>query len=184
MTLAQVLQQLDDYDDELMIWVRAQTKADLTADTEAIVAPELEDGVVWWEERGLSYVLEVGLAKDAIRVWQQDHAKAEPSAAQRCAAVIHYAVNDAFLEDDGGPADGPEVEGSATTSMGQQARRRLPWGRGGRPPADRGRPRANVAPGCGHGSQLGRCVRARPRSPSLVAACPRTRQFRSATHAR
>jgi hypothetical protein len=118
MTLAQVLQQLDDYDEELMIWARVRTKADLTADTEAIVAPGLEDGVVWWEVRGLSYVLEVELAKDAIRVWRQDHANVEPSAAQRCAAVIHYAVNDAFLEDDGGPADGPEVEGSATTEHG------------------------------------------------------------------
>jgi hypothetical protein len=46
------------------------------------------------------YVLEVDLAKDAIRVWRQDHDGAEPSAAQRCAAVMYYAVHDAFLEED------------------------------------------------------------------------------------
>ena len=108
MTLAQVVQQLDGYDDELMIWARVRTKADLTPDTEAVVAPELEDGGVRWEERGLLYVLEVDLAKEAIGQWRNG---AEPSAAQRCAAVIHYAVNDAYLEvEPDEPADGSEGE--------------------------------------------------------------------------
>jgi hypothetical protein len=98
MTLRQVVQRLDSYNDELMIWARVQTKDDLTPDTEAAVASAREDDSSWWEERGLSYVLEVDLAKDAIRVWRQGHDGAEPSAAERCAAVIHYAVNDAFLE--------------------------------------------------------------------------------------
>ena len=52
----------------------------------------------WWG-CGLSYVLEVELAKEAIRVWREHRAGAEPSSAQRYAAVIYYAVNDAFLED-------------------------------------------------------------------------------------
>jgi hypothetical protein len=43
-------------------------------------------------------VLELDVAKEAIEVWRQDRDGAEPSAAERCAAVIHYAVNDAFLE--------------------------------------------------------------------------------------
>jgi hypothetical protein len=38
------------------------------------------------------------VAKEAIEVWRQDRDGAEPSAAERCAAVIHYAANDAFLE--------------------------------------------------------------------------------------
>lgn len=60
LTLAQVVQQLDGYDDELMIWAPARTDlADLTPDTEAVVAPQLEDDGVWWAERGLSYVLEM-----------------------------------------------------------------------------------------------------------------------------
>ena len=105
--LAQVIERLDDYDDELMIWARVRPDlADLVPDTEAVVAPALEDDSTWWEERGLSYVLEVDLAKDAIRVWRQDHDGAEPSAAQRCAAVIYYAVNDADLEEDAEPAEG------------------------------------------------------------------------------
>jgi hypothetical protein len=84
-----------------MIWARARTDlADLTPDSEAVVAPQLEDDGVWWAERGLSYVLEVELAKEAIQVWRQWRDGAEPSAAQRCAAVIHYAVNDAYLEID------------------------------------------------------------------------------------
>lgn len=113
MTLRQVVQQLDSYNDELMIWARVQTKDDLTPDTQAVVAPAFQDDSTWWEERGLSYVLEVDMAKDAIRVWRQDRDGAEPSAAERCAAVIHYAVNDAFLEVDADrPAAGPE-DGSA-----------------------------------------------------------------------
>jgi hypothetical protein len=117
LTLAQVVQGLDGYDDELMIWARARTDlADLAPDTEAVVAPELEDGRVWWEERGLSYVLEVELAKEAIQVWCQWRDGAEPSAAQRCAAIIHYAVNDAYLEvgaDE--PGDGVQGGGSGTS---------------------------------------------------------------------
>jgi hypothetical protein len=109
MTLAQVTERLDDYDDQLMIWARARGRADLTPDTEAVVAPELEDGGVWWNERGLMYVLEVDLAKDAIRVWRQDHGGAEPSAAQRCTAVLYYAVNDAFLKENGSPM-GPDLK--------------------------------------------------------------------------
>jgi glutamine---fructose-6-phosphate transaminase (isomerizing) len=73
-------------------------RLDLTPDTEAVVAPARQDDSTWWEERWLSYVLEVDVAKEAIEVWRQDHDGAEPSAAERCAAVIHYAVNDAFLE--------------------------------------------------------------------------------------
>ena len=106
MSLAQVIERLDDYDDELTIWARASDGANLTPETEAVVAPELADGGVWWKERGLLYVLEVDLAKDAIRVWRQDHDGVEPTAAQRWAAVIYYAVHDAFLEEDDGSADG------------------------------------------------------------------------------
>jgi hypothetical protein len=63
--LAQIVQQLDGYDDELMIWARARTDlADLTPDSEAVVAPQLKDDRVWWAERGLSYVLEVELARE------------------------------------------------------------------------------------------------------------------------
>jgi hypothetical protein len=117
LTLAQVVQQLDGYDDELMIWARARTDlADLTPDTEAVVAPQLEDDGVGWAERGLSYVLEVELAKEAIEVWRQWRDGAEPSAAQRCAAVIHYAVNDAYLEvDTDEPGDGLQGGGSGAS---------------------------------------------------------------------
>jgi hypothetical protein len=117
LTLIQVVQQLDCYDDGLLIWARARTDlADLTPDCEALVAPGLEDDGVWWQERGLSYVLEVELAKEAIQVWRQWRDGAEPSAAQRCATVIHYALNDAYLEPDADkPADGPQGGGSGTS---------------------------------------------------------------------
>ena len=117
LTLAQIVQQLDGYDDELMIWARARTDlVDLAPDSEALVAPQLEDGGVRWEERGLSYVLEVELAKEAIQVWRQWRHGAEPSTAQRCAAVIHYAVNDAYLEIDADePGDGVQGGGSGAS---------------------------------------------------------------------
>jgi hypothetical protein len=43
MTLRQVVQWLDSYNDELMIWTRVQTKDDLSPDTEAVVAPARQD---------------------------------------------------------------------------------------------------------------------------------------------
>lgn len=111
MTLRQVIQRLDSYDDELMNLGTGPDQG--RPDTEAVVAPALQDDSTWWEERGLSYVLEVDVAKEAIEVWWQDHDGAEPSAAERCAAVIHYAVNDAFLEVDGHEAAAGPEDGSA-----------------------------------------------------------------------
>jgi hypothetical protein len=110
MTLRQVVQRLDSYNDELMIWARVQTKDDLTPDTQAVVAPARQDDSTWWEERGLSYVLEVDVAKEAIEVWRQDRDGAEPSAAERCAAVIHTtpSTTPSWRVDADRPAAGPE----------------------------------------------------------------------------
>jgi hypothetical protein len=61
------------------------------------VATEGEDGSPPPSAEGLRYFLEVSIAKDAIRVWQQWRDGAVPSLDEKVAAVVYYAVNDAFL---------------------------------------------------------------------------------------
>ena len=113
MTLRQVVQRLDSYNDELMIWARVQTKDDLTPDTEAVVAPARQDDSTWWEERGLSYVLEVDVAKEAIEVWRQDRDGAEhrPRSAARRSSTTP-STTPSWRVDADRPATGPE-DGSA-----------------------------------------------------------------------
>jgi hypothetical protein len=98
LTLAQIVQQLDGYDDESLIWARARTDlADLTPDTEAVVAPELENGGVWWEERGLSYVLEVGWPRRRSRSGGSgvtELSRRPPSAARRSSTTPSHRERD------------------------------------------------------------------------------------------
>jgi hypothetical protein len=98
MTLAEVLQDLDAYHNDLTIWAPVRTDlADLTGDTPVVVEHGPQDGATSWRERGLSYVLEVNLAKEVLNVWRQWRNGATPTVGQMCQAVIHYAKNDAFL---------------------------------------------------------------------------------------
>jgi hypothetical protein len=98
MTLAEALQNLDSYPDDLTIWAPVRTDlADLTADTPVVVEHGPQDGSTSWRERGLSYVLEVDIAKDVLKVWGQWRGGTTPTVPQMCQAVIHYAKNDAFL---------------------------------------------------------------------------------------
>ena len=64
----------------------------------------------------MSYLLEVFLAKEVVEAWSGGRGGYQPAVKEKCAAVIHYAVNDAFLEVDGhdtaaGPKDGSARSG-------------------------------------------------------------------------
>lgn len=58
---------------------------------------EPEDGSTPREALGMAYLLEVDLAKEAIRVWSQWRNGATPTSEDRVAAVVHYAIHDAYL---------------------------------------------------------------------------------------
>lgn len=62
-----------------------------TAQSEAVVA--IEDH----PPTDLAYMLEVGLAREAIQVWSEWRQGASPSPQEACAAVVFYAEHDAYL---------------------------------------------------------------------------------------
>jgi hypothetical protein len=45
----------------------------------------------------MAYLLEVGLAKEAIRVWSEWRNGATPTSEDRVAAVVYYATHDAYM---------------------------------------------------------------------------------------
>jgi hypothetical protein len=45
----------------------------------------------------MAYLLEVDLAKEAIRVWSEWRNGAAPTSEEQVAAVVHYAAHDAYL---------------------------------------------------------------------------------------
>jgi len=91
-TLSDVVDRLDGLDDEDTIYVQEATPS-----AAALVAREPDDGTIPQNAVGLTYFLEVNLAKDAVRVWREWRGGAIPTLDDKLAAVIHYAANDSFL---------------------------------------------------------------------------------------
>jgi hypothetical protein len=46
---------------------------------------------------GLTYLLEVYLAKEAVEVWSQWRQGRQPSLVEKCKAIIWYAEHDAYM---------------------------------------------------------------------------------------
>ena len=86
-SLTDVVQHLGSLDDDHAIYVADQSP---TADTPAYV------GLEGSEPAGWSYLLEVDLAREVLDVWRNWHGH-EPSREDAVAAVIYYAMNDAYV---------------------------------------------------------------------------------------
>ena len=97
MTLADLMEQLDSLDDDLTIY--AEKNPDWSVNSLAVVLPEPDEGGVPDEARGMSYLLEVFLAKEVVEVWSGGRAGRKPTVRDKCEAVIHYAEHDAYLPD-------------------------------------------------------------------------------------
>jgi hypothetical protein len=89
-SIGQLISRLDAIDDDLTVYVRS---GDVVSPETPI---ELIDEEVQSPSDGTSYLLEVGIMKDAIRVWKVWRGGAEPSISQACEAVVYYASYDAF----------------------------------------------------------------------------------------
>lgn len=63
-----------------------------SAEAEAYLVSDEDDA-----PDGSVYLLEVGLAREAIAVWSQWRKPRTPSPEDACEAVIYYASNDAYL---------------------------------------------------------------------------------------
>jgi len=87
MTLRDVIERLDEFDDDQAIFAEsaAPTARALVEAEDASVTPELP------------YLLEVSLAREAIDVWQAWRPGRAPTLEDRLEAVVYYAENDAWL---------------------------------------------------------------------------------------
>jgi hypothetical protein len=95
-TLGDVLEGLSAFDETLTIYAEKPW----SCDSVAAVAPEGDR-----LSSGLSYLLEVSLAREVIETWTKWRSGRIPDRQQMCAAVVHYAIRDAFLEPEDGNVD-------------------------------------------------------------------------------
>lgn len=89
-TLRDVIARLDNFSDDETIHAESTAAA-----ARAVVATEPCDGST--PEAGLRYLLEVDLAREALKVWCDWRPGRTPSLDDRLAAVTYYAEHDAWL---------------------------------------------------------------------------------------
>ncbi len=94
MNMRQALESLDGFDGEQTIYVRHGGPID--AESEVVVDYYSDDGEPPASAAGMDYLLEVSLARDALRVWSEWREGRSPSMEEQIDAVVYYAENDAF----------------------------------------------------------------------------------------
>jgi hypothetical protein len=93
-TLADVLDRISEYENDLVIFAEAQpawsehSSASMLPVSSDIPAPE--------EIAGMRYLVEVGLAKEVIRIWSAWREGKLPTQREKCDAVIFYADYDSY----------------------------------------------------------------------------------------
>jgi hypothetical protein len=97
MTLGEILDSLDSLDEDLTIY--APETRPLTAESPAVLAMEPDDGSQPPEAVGLTYLIEVYLAKEALDSWSEWRGGRVPTTSQRVEAIAYFADNDAYLVD-------------------------------------------------------------------------------------
>jgi hypothetical protein len=95
MTLEQVLERLDEFDDESLIF--AEKNPTWTPSSRAAVIPFPDDENVPHEPEGMEYLLEVFLAKEVLQVWSEWRGGRIPTAGEKIAALEHYHNCDSYL---------------------------------------------------------------------------------------
>ena len=98
-TLGEILDSLSTLDEDLTFY--APEARPLTAESRAVAAMEPDDGSEPPEAVGLTYLIEVYLAKEALDSWSEWRGGHVPTTAQRVEAIAYYADNDAYLVDGG-----------------------------------------------------------------------------------
>ena len=92
MRLRDVVARLDDFGDHETIYAESAA-----GEARALVAAEPDDGSVPAGAEGLSYLLEVDAAREAIAVWRAWRPGRTPTLDEKVAAVAYYALNDGWL---------------------------------------------------------------------------------------
>jgi hypothetical protein len=91
-TLREVVARLQEFPDDETIYAESAGPA-----ARAVVAAEPRDGSVPPAAAGLTYLLEVDAAREAIDVWRAWRPGRAPTLDDQVAAVTYYAANDAWL---------------------------------------------------------------------------------------
>lgn len=92
MSLLKIVQELDLLDKEGTIYATEPW----AINSQAVVLREPESGILppEFEQIGLKYFIEVFIANDFLKQWEQQ-LKTAPTLEQKCLRLIHYAINDA-----------------------------------------------------------------------------------------
>lgn len=88
--LADVLRDIDEIDGDLTLYVEEGRPVGPST-LIALIDEELAD-----PPQGLSYLLEVHLVRDVLRVWKSWRDGREPDIEEACSAISFYAVHDAY----------------------------------------------------------------------------------------
>jgi hypothetical protein len=102
MTLGALLDRVDELGEDSTIYARRPW----TCESEAFATSENDVDLVELARTGVAYLLEVSIAREVIDVWRSWRAGSSPTSLDRCMAVIHYALHDAYLPADGTPRTG------------------------------------------------------------------------------
>ena len=92
MTLREVVARLDEFADDETIYSESASP-----EAHAVVATERGGGSVPPTAAGLTHLLEVNSAREAIDVWRAWRPGRAPTLGDKIAAVAYYAENDAWL---------------------------------------------------------------------------------------
>lgn len=89
--LDETLRHIDQIDDDLTLYVPRKTPVGpattvVVVNEEAVAPPE-----------GMTYLLEVSIVKDVLRVWRLWRGGSEPSDNQACEAINYYVEHDAYI---------------------------------------------------------------------------------------
>ena len=91
MTLVELVSGLEDLDDDATIFVDGSVGVNAESPA-AILYSSVKQS-----PEGLTYLLEVYLAKEVLQVWSEWRGGRAPSSEQKCQAVIWYAEKDSYI---------------------------------------------------------------------------------------
>ncbi|WP_112262448.1 hypothetical protein [Lentzea terrae] len=95
-TLRELLDRLDELDDDVTIYAAKPWTCESAATAAVQHSPEMRAALA----SGMTYLLEVDLARDVLETWHEWRPGRTATSDDKCAAVIHYAEFDAYLEPD------------------------------------------------------------------------------------
>ena len=96
MNLIEILNNINNLDDELVIYAVKNPNWEMSSP--AIALPEPDINKLPSDLKEMSYFLEVDIVKEVLEVWSQWRNGQKPSNNEKFEAVVYYAENDAYIE--------------------------------------------------------------------------------------